>query len=129
MIIDSSAVVAIIEGEPDRDRCIDRLLEARSRRMSAANLLETYIRIDRSGATDAGTLVDEFVSRFVVRIDPVTYVQARIARDAFERYGRGSGHPARLNHGDCFAYALARLTAEPILFVGNDFNQTDLDLA
>jgi ribonuclease VapC len=129
VIVDSSAVVAIIEGEVEEPRCRDSLIEAPIRRISAANLLETYMRIDRSRLPQARLLVDDFIDRFAMIVMPVTHSQIVLAREAFHRYGKGSGHGAGLNYGDCFAYALAKETGEPLLFVGNDFSQTDIGIA
>lgn len=129
MIVDSSAIVAILEGEPEEPRCTDAPIDASIRRISVANLLETYMRIDRSRLPQSHELVDEFVDRFMLTVEPVTGAQIVIARQAFHRYGKGSGHGARLNFGDCFAYALAKQTSEPLLFVGNDFSQTDIGIA
>ena len=129
MIVDSSAVVAIIESEAESNRCSQALLGGEVKRVSAANLLEVYMRIDRSGTPRARHLVEEFLDRFELTVEPVTRAQITIARDAFYRYGRGSGHGAKLNYGDCFAYALAKQTGEPLLFVGNDFGQTDIGVA
>ena len=126
MIVDSSAIVAILEGETEEPRCTDALIDASVRRISAANLLETYMRIDRSRLPQPRELVDEFIDRFTLTVEPVTRAQITVARQAFYRYGKGSGHGARLNYGDCFAYALAKQTGEPLLFVGNDFGQTDI---
>lgn len=85
--------------------------------------------VDRSGVIDAELRVDRFLSRVNAIIEPVTADQIIIAREAFHRFGKGSGHPARLNFGDCFAYALARFYNEPLLFVGGDFAATDIEPA
>lgn len=85
--------------------------------------------VDRSGLLDAELRVDRFLRRVNAVIEPVTTNQIVIAREAFRRFGRGSGHPAGLNFGDCFAYALARFYDEPLLFIGNDFAATDIEPA
>ncbi len=85
--------------------------------------------IDRSDLVDAMHLVDRFLTTYAIEVVPVTEDHARLARNAFHRFGRNSGHGARLNYGDCFAYALAKGTGEPLLFVGNDFGQTDIGIA
>jgi ribonuclease VapC len=126
LILDSSAIVAILKSEAESEQCIAAVAAASARRLSAANLVETYMVIDRSGLPRARELVDEFVAAFQIEIVPVDVAHTTLARDAFHRYGRGSGHLARLNFGDCFAYALARATGEPLLFVGDDFGRTDI---
>ena len=94
--------------------------------MSAAILLETAIVIDRQPDPRAAAKLDEIIEELGVTIEPVTAHQAGIARDAYRRFGKGRGHPARLNFGDCFAYALAKELDEPLLFVGQDFVHTDI---
>ena len=94
--------------------------------MSAANFLETAIVVDRNRSAIPGRGLDELIRELEIVIEPVTEEQAHIARQAYRDYGRGSGHPARLNFGDCFAYALARATGEPLLFKGGDFRHTDI---
>ena len=85
--------------------------------------------VDRSGLSDADLRVDRFLIRVNAFIEPVTADQVVIAREAFHRFGKGSGHSARLNFGDCFAFALARFYNEPLLFVGSDFAATDIESA
>jgi ribonuclease VapC len=94
--------------------------------MSAANFVEAAIVIDASRDPIATRRLDDLISEAQLVIEPVTEAQARIAREAYRDFGRGSGHPAKLNFGDCFAYALARGTGEPLLFIGNDFALTDV---
>jgi ribonuclease VapC len=94
--------------------------------MSAANLLEAAIVVDRLDDPFAVREFDELISTLRIEIEPVTVSQVTLARTAYQRYGRGSGHPARLNFGDCFAYALAKEFDEPLLFVGSDFVHTDV---
>ena len=126
MIIDTSALIAILRDEPEAAACA-RAIEAASRRLvSAANFLEAAIVIDGSRDPVAGRRFDDLLREAQLVIEPVTESQARIAREAHRDFGRGSGHPARLNFGDCFAYALARLTGEPLLFKGTDFANTDI---
>ena len=126
MIVDASALVAINRGEPEAAICFQALLEARFNRISAANWLEACIVVDGQRDAAASREFDELVAGFDVMIEPVTAHQVRIARAAYRRFGKGSGHPAKLNFGDCFAYALAKDFAEPLLFVGNDFVHTDV---
>jgi ribonuclease VapC len=124
--VDSSALVAIAEQEPGFENLLSVLAAGDVRRVSAANLLETWMVVDRRGVQAATTLAERVLDRFGIEIVPVTLEQVEIAREAWRRYGRGSGHPARLNFGDCFAYALAKDLDEPLLFVGNDFAATDI---
>jgi ribonuclease VapC len=126
MIIDASALIAILRGEPEAADCATAIEVASVRRISAANFLETAIVIDASRDPIASRRFDDLLSEARIDIKPVTEAQARIAREAYRDYGRGSGHPARLNLGDCFAYALARETGEPLLFKGDDFTHTDV---
>ena len=97
------------------------------RRISAANYLEAAVVIDGSRDPVASRRFDDLVSAADLVIESVTEAQARIAREAYRDYGKGSGHPAQLNLGDCFAYALARATGEPLLFIGRDFGHTDIE--
>ena len=124
-MIDTSAVLAILLDEPER-RSFNEAIEAdRERLMSAANYLEAAIIIDDrlgpEGAKDLGLLV----ATADIEVVPVTLAQAEIAREAYRRFGKGN-HPARLNYGDCFAYALAKESGEPLLFKGGDFGRTDI---
>lgn len=129
MIVETSALTAILKGEAERDRCLDSIRQASVKRISAANLLGVYMVIDRSGLPDALDLVDQSIRAFSLLIEPVTAAQVVIARGAFHRFGKGNRHGAGLNFGDCFAYALAKATGEPLLFVGNDFGKTDIGIA
>ncbi len=129
MIVDASALVAILRDEPDGEDFRGLLAAADSSRMSAATLLETAIVIDSTREPRLSRLLDEFLLRSGISIAPVTESQARIAREAYRDFGRGSGHPARLNFGDCFSYALAKDVDEPLLFKGDDFHHTDVRVA
>jgi ribonuclease VapC len=126
VIVDSSALVTIIREEPGFLSYLDRLLASPRNRVSAATFLETAIVIDRQPDPRAAAKLDEIIEQLDITIEPVTAHQARIARDAYRRFGKGRGHPARLNFGDCFAYALAKAFDEPLLFVGQDFVHTDV---
>ena len=95
-------------------------------RISAVNYLETAVVIDASRDPIASRRFDELADVAELRVEPVTHDQARIARDAYRDFGKGSGHDAGLNFGDCFAYALAKSTGEALLFKGNDFSHTDI---
>ncbi len=126
MILDSSAVIAILRKEPVA-RAFSEVIEAASAiRMSAANLFEAAIVIDSKRNAIASREFDAFARASHLVIVPFDELQARIAREAYRDFGKGSGHPARLNFGDCFAYALAKATGEPLLFTGNDFSHTDV---
>jgi ribonuclease VapC len=126
MIVDSSALVAAIKREPDWLALSEKMNSTDGLRMSAASYLETAIVLDsrRDPVMSAG--LDELIEDMDIVIEPVTAEQARIARQAYRDYGKGSGHAANLNFGDCFTYALAREKREPVLFKGDDFGHTDL---
>jgi ribonuclease VapC len=126
VIVDSSALVAILRDEPEAEAFAQALDTAPRCLMSAASFLETAIVVDRSQSAIPGRRLDELIRELEIVIEPVTEEQAHIARQAYRDYGRGSFHPARLDFGDCFAYALARATGEPLLFKGDDFRHTDI---
>ncbi|MPZ60795.1 MAG: PIN domain-containing protein [Propionibacteriales bacterium] len=126
MIVDTSAVIAILNDEPDARDLAKMLGSSDVRRLSAASYLETAIIIDRKRVAVASRKLDRFVATIDLAIEPVTPEQARVAREAYRDFGKGSGHPANLNFGDCFAYALAATLREPLLFKGNDFSHTDV---
>jgi ribonuclease VapC len=126
VIVDSSALIAILRREPESIALMQALEAAPDRRISAANLLEAAIVADNRREPKLGRRLDQFVQEWSLTIEPITEEQARIARDAYRDFGRGSGHPAQLNFGDCFAYALAKAKAEPLLFKGDDFRHTDV---
>ena len=126
MIVDSSAIVSILKGEPDAETFRDVIGDATEPRLSAAGYLEIGIVMDKGRDPVVMRALDDFIARVGIVIEPVTPEQARIAREAYRDFGKGSGHPAQLNFGDCFAYALAKDKAEPLLFKGDDFAQTDV---
>lgn len=126
MIIDTSALVTILRGEPEAEAYLEAIRISQRRRLSAGSYLELGIVIDRSRDPIASRGVDELLGRLSIVIEPVTPAQARIAREAYRDFGKGSGHRAALNFGDCFAYALAREHNEPLLFKGDDFGHTDI---
>jgi ribonuclease VapC len=128
VIIDSSAILAIVLEEPDQERFVDAILEAGSCRMSVSNWLEATMVVDRRGNALAIDRLEDFMQDAEIEVMPVSVSQGALARRAWRTYGRGV-HPARLNYGDCFAYALAKETHEPLLFKGNDFAQTDVESA
>lgn len=126
MIVDTSALVAILREEADAAVYVASVHAAERTRISAGTLLETAIVIDGNRNVRLSRRLDDLIQRMGIVIEPVTEEQARLARAAYRNYGKGSGHPARLNFGDCFAYALARSTGEPLLFKGDDFIHTDI---
>lgn len=126
MIVDTSALVAILLDEPEAPACARAIEEAGVCRISAANLLEAGIVIDTIGDPIARRRFDQLIREADVRVELVTAEQAAIGRQAYRDFGRGSGHPAQLNFGDCFAYALAQAIGEPLLFKGDDFGHTDI---
>lgn len=126
MIVDTSALVAILRAEQDADRFIDALTSADRPRLSAATLVETAVVVDAAGDPVLSRRLDELIDAAELHVEPLTEEQARVARQAYRDFGRGSGHPARLNLGDCFSYALAAVLAEPLLYKGDDFAHTDL---
>jgi ribonuclease VapC len=125
LIVDASALIAIVNAEATARACLQALRASPVNRISAANLLEAAIAVDRF-PDPAAAVFDRLIRRTAIRIEPVTVAQVSIARDAYRRFGKGAGHPARLNFGDCFAYALAKELDEPLLFVGQDFVHTDI---
>ena len=128
MVIDSSAVIAILFGEPDAVWFETAILGDAVRMMSAVSLVESSIVVDHHLGDKALGKLDAFVSRTRIQIVPVLLEQAAVARLAFHQYGKGR-HKAGLNFGDCFSYALAKVSGEPLLHKGNDFSLTDLAIA
>ncbi len=128
MVVDASALLAILLDEPERRR-FDELIESDSRRLlSAATLVEAGIALERRLGEAAGRELDLFLHRARFEIVPVDSDQAEIARAAYRKYGMGR-HAAGLNFGDCFSYALAKATGEPLLCKGADVARTDVDIA
>lgn len=125
MVIDSSAIVAILQREPERERFIDALAGANDPLISAATLFECSIVMHRRGGDLAVETLDDLLLSAGVRCVALDVAQAHAARDAWLRYGKGRS-PASLNFGDCFSYALAVTTGRPLLFKGDDFAQTDV---
>ena len=126
MIIDTSALIAILRNEPEAEACAKAIASTDTRRVSAVNYVEAAVVIDGSRSPVASRRFDDLFKAAHLVIEPVTEDQARIAREAYRDFGKGSRHPAGLNFGDCFAYALAKVMGEPILFKGDDFTHTDL---
>ncbi|MGH6923065.1 MAG: type II toxin-antitoxin system VapC family toxin [Propylenella sp.] len=128
MIVDASALLAILFEEPEEDRFLELIQEDKSPAISPVNLVEAGIKADDPRHPAKGRALDALISAMNIEVAAITAEQARIAREAYQRYGKGR-HPARLNLGDCFAYALATVREEPLLFKGNDFTQTDVEAA
>ena len=128
MIVDSSALVAILGSEPEAEDLENSLLDAPLRCISAVTYVETAIVVDSRRDAVLSRRLDEFLRETEIDIEPVTSEQARLAREAYRDFGKGR-HRAGLNFGDCFTYALAKLTGEPVLFKGNDFSRTDIGIA
>ncbi len=126
MIIDSSAIVAIFRNEPEAPAIAYAIETASICRMSAVSFVETAAVLNFGRDPLTSRRYDEMLRSADVIVEPVTAEQAQIARDAYRDFGKGSGHPAQLNLGDCFAYALAKDKDEPLLFKGNDFSHTDV---
>ena len=128
MIIDTSAILAILFEEPDRAYFARKFQERRPRRMSSATMLEATMLVEGRGGASAGANLDSFIRSAEIELVDVTREQVEAARQAWRRFGKGN-HPAGLNFGDCFSYALAATTGEPLLFKGNDFAKTDIEPA
>lgn len=127
MVLDTSALLAILFNEPDASDFADLISKDPKRLLSAGTLLELMIVIEARKGEAGGRELDLLLHRAKIDIVPFDEEQAEIARNAWRHYGKGN-HPAGLNFGDCFAYALAKISSEPLLFKGNDFIQTDLSL-
>ena len=127
MVVDTSAFLAILQDEPDRRSFTEEIAAAAVRRTSAATLLEASMVLQSRYGAEGIQRLDMLLESACIEVVAVDLVQARIARRAFVDFGKGR-HPAGLNYGDCFAYALARQRGEPLLCKGDDFSRTDLDL-
>jgi ribonuclease VapC len=125
MVVDSSAILAILLAEAERERLTNLILEAETRAISAANVLETGIVLESRRGEAAGREFDLFLNQAGFDVIPVDAEQVEMARLAWRKYGKGR-HPAALNFGDCFAYALAKVLDEPLLATGTDFARTDI---
>ena len=124
MIIDTSALLAILQDEPERRAFNEAIETAESRRVSAATFVETSIVVESRFGAEGVRALDRFLELGDIEVVQVDVQQARCAREAFTRFGKGR-HPAGLNFGDCFSYALAKVMSEPLLFKGDDFAKTD----
>jgi ribonuclease VapC len=130
VIVDASAILAIMLEEEDGDIFEDVLLKGvkKGLLMSPVNYLEAAVRLDNLKDTRKGSELDNLMDGFGIDLEPVAPEQAHLAREAYQRFGRGN-HPAKLNLGDCFAYALSKARGEPLLFKGDDFRKTDIEAA
>lgn len=128
MVVDASAVLAIVRAEAEAEAFVGRILGDARPQMSVASWLEASIVIDQRGTARSRARFDAIIEQLGITLTPVTVHLAHAARVAYRRFGKGN-HSAALNYGDCFAYALARETGEPLLFKGGDFSQTDIPSA
>ena len=126
MIFDTSALLAVLFDEPDADRYERAIASATTCRMSVANYMEATMVVESRMGVDGGRQLDDLMETAGIELEPVTVEQAQAARRAWRRFGRGN-HPAGLNFGDCFAYALSEITGEPLLYKGDDFALTDVE--
>ena len=129
MIVDTSAVIAILRGEPQAELLAGAVLSAGGALISAASYVEAAAVIDRIGDPVLSRRLDELLALLRIELASFDAIQATAARAAYADFGKGSGHPAGLNFGDCLTYGLAKATGQPLLFVGDDFAQTDLHSA
>lgn len=129
VIVDASAILAILLKEPEEFRFADVLTEAKNpAELSPVNYLEVALRVDRGDMPETSDKLDAILTHMNIAIVDVTAEQAQLAREAYQKYGKRN-HAAKLNLGDCFAYALAKARGEPLLFKGEDFRQTDVEAA
>lgn len=126
MIVDTSALIAILFREPERLAMLQALSRAERRRMGAPNWLEACMVVDRRDNIHASVRIDTILRHLAIEVVPFDSELVHLARSSFSHYGRGSEHRAKLNYGDCMAYALAKSTGEPLLFEGDDFIHTDI---
>ena len=126
MIIDTSALFAILADEPERESFTRAIAEARHPRISAATLVEARVVVEVRLGPRQRRRLDALLRTLEIEVVPFDEEQAAIAGDAYRDYGKGSSHRARLNLGDCYSYALASQTGEPLLYKGDDFVHTDL---
>ena len=128
MIVDTSVIIAILRDEPDANELAAVIESADVRRISAASYVEAAILTDSNRDPVLSRRLDSFLQEAIVTMEPVTVEQAQLAREAYRDFGKGR-HRAGLNFGDCFAYALAKDKGEPLLFKGDDFRGTDVEVA
>ncbi|MDZ5645733.1 type II toxin-antitoxin system VapC family toxin [Nitrospirillum sp. BR 11828] len=126
MVIDTSAIIAILNAEPEARTFVTKMAAASVCRLSAATFIEAGLITRRDPTGACRRALDQLILDYAIRIEPVSERQARMALEALDRFGKGTGHPASLNYGDGFSYALAMDTGEPLLFKGEDFPATDV---
>ena len=126
MVLDTSVLIAILSAEADARMYVEAIAAAPKRLLSAATLLETAIVIESRYGLNGGQKLDEFIHTAQIEVESVTVEQAISARLAYRTYGKGR-HPAALNYGDCFSYALAKVGNQPLLFKGDDFTKIDIE--
>lgn len=129
MIVDASAILAILFDEPEGQQMEDALIAAKARPViSPVNFLEAAVRVDQFGSDAKSRKLDDLIESLAIEITTVTPEQARLAREAYQTFGKGN-HKAKLNLGDCFAYALSKARRQPLLFKGDNFRMTDIEAA
>jgi ribonuclease VapC len=129
MIVDASVILSILFEEPDRRRYSDALMNYTGDAViSPVNYLELALKLDRRNTPELSAAIDPLLDKLGIRLVSVEPEQARLAREAYQTFGKGN-HKAKLNLGDCFAYALAKTRGEPLLFKGDDFRHTDVEAA
>ena len=126
MIVDTSAIIAILRAEPEAERFSLALEMDLAPKMSVVSYVEAGVVADGSRDPSISRQFDEIIRISGIEVIPVNLEQGRLAREAYRDFGRGSGHPAKLNFGDCFSYALAKERGETLLFKGSDFTATDV---
>jgi ribonuclease VapC len=126
MVLDTSAVLAILQNEPERRKFNEAIDAAETRSLSTASFVECSMIVESRYGADGVRDLDLFIAKAQISLAPVDEEQGNVARRAFRKYGKGR-HPAGLNFGDCFSYALSKALQDPLLFKGNDFSQTDVD--
>lgn len=126
MIVDTSAIIAIALNEPERDSLVDALIDAVAPKISAGTVVEVAAVLSRRVSPEDFRRVERLIDQLGIETIPFDTAQAASAARAYCEFGRGGGHPAGLNLGDCYAYALADVTGEPLLYVGDDFSHTDV---
>jgi ribonuclease VapC len=124
--VDTSAIVAIVLGESGAEDLREALARSADSRISAPSYVELCAVLQRRNRPEIGRMVDRLLAAYGIEIEALDAGQARVAAQAYRDYGRRSGHRARLNLGDCFSYALASVTGEPLLYHGDDFAHTDI---
>jgi ribonuclease VapC len=129
VIVDTSAIMAMLLEEPEADEMLRLMVTAPTRRMSAGTWVELGTVLVRRRDPELSRRAERILPGLRIDLVPVTVAQAALGRQGYREYGRGSDHPAQLNLGDCFSYALAKETGEPLLFKGDDFTHTDVTRA